>query len=432
MITSTNQTPGGGNGPTPHGGNGACHAEQTGVSGQIEVASQALRLLRPEQDVYATKFVEQILQFADRVGTSDIHLQPTADGFDVRFRCDGVLQPIGVFPIGDSSSVVSRLKAISNLLSYRNDVPQEGRIELPNDGSEIRVSTFPTLYGERAVLRFFGKGNRFKQLEQLGHSDDVTQSIRDTLAETSGAMIVAGPAGSGKSTTLYACLRHLVEASRGERSLLTIEDPIEVPIPGVSQSQVNAPAGFDLHTGLRSLLRQDPEVIMIGEIRDRLTAEIAIQACLTGQLMLTTFHADSAATAVSRLLDMGIEPYLMRSGVIGIMCQRLLRTLCDCAQETTRETEFCGLPVTWARNPTGCERCNGTGYIGRYVASEFLSLKDSAHADRILDTKDSRAIYRIAIEHGMKSIWERATEMVRSGMTSPSEVRRVLGVSMRI
>ena len=227
-------------------------------------------------------------------------------------------------------------------------------------------------------------------------------------------------------------LRHLVDASGGARSLLTIEDPIEVPIPGVSQSQVNAPAGFDLHTGLRSLLRQDPEVIMIGEIRDRLTAEIAIQACLTGQLMLTTFHADSAATAVSRLLDMGIEPYLMRSGVIGIMCQRLLRTLCECAQESTSEEDFYNLPVNRARTPLGCERCNDTGYRGRIVTSEFLSLKDSVRADQILDTKDSRAIYRIAIENGMVSLWARAIELVRDGITSPAEVRRVLGMSMRV
>ncbi len=425
MITSTETTP-------AAASNGSARPEAIGIGQEIDKVTDSLRRLRPEKDIYATEFVDQILQFADRVGTSDIHLQPTVGGFDVRFRCDGVLQQVGVFPIGASSSIVSRLKAISNLLSYRNDVPQEGRIQLTQDSAEIRVSTYPTLYGERAVMRFFGKGNQFKQLDQLGHTDDLTGALRDTLSETSGAMIIAGPAGSGKSTTLYACLRHLVDASRGTRSLLSIEDPIEVPIPGVSQSQVNAPAGFDLHTGLRSLLRQDPEVIMIGEIRDRLTAEIAIQACLTGQLMLTSFHADSAATAVSRLLDMGIEPYLMRSGVIGIMCQRLLRTLCQCGQETTSVADFCGLPVDWARIPVGCERCNHTGYRGRTVASEFLSLKESAHADQILDTKDSRAIYRIALENGMKSLWERATELVREGTTSPTEVRRVLGVSMRI
>ena len=403
-----------------------------GVAGEIRSISESIRSLRPESEAYATEFADKILRFANRVGTSDIHLQPTADGFDVRFRSDGVLQQVGVFPIGASSSIVSRLKAISNLLTYRSDIPQEGRIESPGETAETRVSTYPTLYGERAVLRFFGKDDRFKLLDRLGHTDEVTDSLRDTLAETSGAMIVCGPAGSGKSTTLYACLRHLVEVSGGARSLLSIEDPIEVPIPGVSQSQVNAAAGFDLHTGLRSLLRQDPEVIMIGEIRDRQVAEVAIQACLTGQLMLTTFHADSSATAVSRLLDLGIEPYLMRSGVIGIMCQRLLRTLCECAVESREESDFYGLPIDWARTPGRCDACNRSGYRGRILVSEFLSLKESAQADRILDTKDSRAIYRIAIEGGMKSIWERATELVREGTTSPREVRRVLGVSMRV
>lgn len=398
---------------------------------QRQQLTETLKRFSPQSAAYATQFVEQVLAFAERVGTSDIHLQPTMNGLDVRFRYDGVLQHLGEFPAGAISSVNSRLKVLSNLLTYRSDIPQEGRIALPGEVAEVRVSTYPTLYGERCVLRFFGRGDRLKRLVDLGHTESVVQALFDTLAETSGAMIVTGPAGSGKSTTLYACLRELARTTGGNRSLMTIEDPIEVPIPGVSQSQVNVPAGFDLHTGLRSLLRQDPEVIMIGEIRDPLTAEIAIQACLTGQLMLTSFHADSAATAVSRLLDMGIEPYLLRSGVIGILSQRLLRKLCSCAQVSTNPMDFCGLPVESCIVPKGCDRCNTTGYDGRVIASEFLSLKDSSLADRILDTKDSRAIYRIAVESGMESLWARATQLVRDGITSPIEVRRVLGMSMR-
>jgi len=398
---------------------------------QRQQLTETLKRFSPQTAVYATQFVEQLLAFAEQIGTSDVHLQPTINGLDVRFRHDGVLQHLGEFPTGAISSVISRFKVLSNLLTYRSDIPQEGRIALPGEVAEVRVSTYPTLYGERAVLRFFGRGDRLKRLSDLGHTDIVTQALYDTLAETSGAMIVTGPAGSGKSTTLYACLRELARMSGGNRSLMTLEDPIEVPIPGVSQSQVNAPAGFDLHTGLRSLLRQDPEVIMIGEIRDPLTAEIAIQACLTGQLMLTTFHADSSATAVSRLLDMGIEPYLLRSGVIGILSQRLLRRLCNCAEVSTNEMNFCGLPIDSCYVPRGCDKCNSTGYSGRVVASEFLSLKDSSLADQILDTKDSRAIYRIATESGMESLWGRATQLVRDGVTSPIEVRRVLGMSMR-
>ncbi len=412
--------------------NGAASDTESSLKTKVEGLIERLNQFSPKSTAYATQFVAQLMDFADSIGTSDVHLQPTLDGLEVRFRFNGVLQPLGEFPLGASSSVVSRLKVLSNLLTYRSDIPQEGRIALPGEAAEVRVSTFPTLYGERAVLRFFGRGGNLKRLEDLGHTASITQSLFDTLAETSGAMLVTGPAGSGKSTTLFACLRELAHSTRGNRSLLTIEDPIEVPLSGVSQSQVNVPAGFDLHTGLRSLLRQDPEVIMIGEIRDPLTAEIAIQACLTGQLMLTTFHADSASTAVTRLLDMGIEPYLLRSGVIGIMSQRLLRRVCQCATTSHNEQDFCGLPVDSCLIPQGCEKCNMTGYQGRVVASEFLSLKDSGLADQILDTRDSRAIYRIATSNGMKSIWENATDLVRNGITSPTEVRRVLGLSMRI
>ena len=392
----------------------------------------SLSRLRPSTDIYATEFVDQLLKFAVDVGTSDVHLQPTLNGFEIKFRSDGVLQPLGEFPVGASSSVVSRLKVLSNLLTYRTDIPQEGRVASPKDGSEIRVSTYPTLHGERAALRFFGNDQDFQSLSVLGHTDAVSTAILDTLDETSGAMLVTGPAGSGKSTTLFACLRHIVASELGARSVVTLEDPIEVPIPGTAQSQVNEAAGFDLHTGLRSLLRQDPEVIMIGEIRDRVSAEIAIQACLTGQLMLTTYHADSAATAVSRLLEMGIEPYLLRSGVIGILSQRLLRTLCECAEHSNDSEQFYGLPVDHARVPVGCDQCNGFGYRGRTMASEFLSLKESSLASAVLDNRDSREIYRIAIDSGMESLWVRATNLVREGVTSPREVRRVLGVSMRV
>ncbi|KAA5546326.1 type II/IV secretion system protein [Roseiconus nitratireducens] len=387
--------------------------------------------LRPETDAYATEFVEALLDFARRVETSDVHLHPVAQGLEIRFRNDGVLLCLGQFPAGASSNIVSRLKVLSNLLTYRSDIPQEGRLQ-SDQGGDIRVSTYPTLHGERGVLRFFGHGNQYRDLEELGHATEVVDQIKDCLQETSGALLICGPAGSGKSTTLYACLRHLVQETSGTRNLMSLEDPIEVPIAGVSQSQVNAAAGFDLHVGLRSLLRQDPEVIMVGEIRDPTTAEIAIQASLTGQLMLTSFHADSSVTAVSRLLDMGIEPYLLRSGVIGICCQRLLRKLCHCAGDSRDPQEFYGLPIDWARVPGGCPECCDSGYRGRVIASEFLPLRDAGLATAILDTRDSRASYRVATEAGMKSVWQSATDLVRQGITSPAEVRRVLGVAMRI
>ncbi|MGB7345583.1 MAG: GspE/PulE family protein [Pirellulaceae bacterium] len=407
-------------------------ADSSTLQRDVQETSKQLSELRADTNAYPTQFVDTLLEFASRSNTSDVHLQPVATGIEIRFRHDGVLQKLGEFQDGKDASIITRLKVLSDLLTYQNDLPQEGRVVAPKATAEVRVSTFPTLYGERAVLRFFGQTQLLTQLQDLGHTPEVTQAINDTLAETSGAVLITGPAGSGKSTTLYACVRKIVRAAGGNRSILSIEDPIEVPVPGVAQSQVNAAGRFDLNTGLRSLLRQDPEVIMIGEIRDPLTAEIAIQACLTGQLMLTTFHSDSAATAISRLLDMGIEPYLLRSGVIGILSQRLLRVLCECGEQSRDQNQFCGLPIDECRVPRGCDVCNHTGYRGRILISEFLSLKDSSLADQLLDTKDSRAIYRIAVENGMKSLWERATDLVREKVTSPSEVRRVLGMSMRV
>ena len=226
---------------------------------------------------------------------------------------------------------MARLKVLADLLTYRTDVPQEGRIRSPETAVEMRVSTFPTLYGEKAVVRLFTSSSRFLQLADLGLGADVDEALSRLLGETSGAILVVGPAGSGKTTTLYACLREIAARSEGGRSIVTLEDPIEVALPGVAQSQVNLPAGFDLTSGLRSIMRQDPEVIMVGEIRDRPTAQIALEASLTGQLVLSSFHAPGAAGAISRLLEMGLEPYVLRSGLLAVVSQRLLRKLCGCA-----------------------------------------------------------------------------------------------------
>jgi general secretion pathway protein E len=375
--------------------------------------------------------VDSLLDFAHAVGTSDVHVQPTRVGIEVKFRNDGVLQTLGNFPLGANSSIISRLKVMARLLTYQSEVPQEGRIESPNHGREIRVSTFPTLYGERGVLRFFGHDKEYTTLDELGNPIAVTRQIREALLETSGAILITGPAGSGKSTTLYACLRHLVDSNKGSRSIVSIEDPIEVPVEGVAQSQVNIGAGFDLKTGLRSLMRQDPEVIIVGEIRDRDTAEFAIQASLTGQLLLATFHADTATTAVTRLIEMQIEPFLVRSGLIAVINQRLLRALCVCAKESTNAHDFEGMDVERVRVPVGCMRCNRSGYFGRLIISEYLDLRNAGLGSGILMKSDSRELYRLAIGCGMVPLAEQAAEIVRQGKTSPAEVRRVLGSGMR-
>jgi general secretion pathway protein E len=402
------------------------------LAAALRQAHGRLGTMSAASPLYATEVVDALLDFAHSVGTSDIHLQPCPSGLDVRFRHDGVLQPVGVIAPGGTSSITARLKVLADLLTYKTDIPQEGRIERPRHGREIRVSTFPTMHGERAVLRFFGHHREFSTLEDLGNPPQATERICDALVETSGAMLISGPAGSGKSTTLYACLRHIVASTNGSRSIVSIEDPIEVPVAGVAQSQVDPASGFDLGTGLRSLMRQDPEVIMVGEIRDRDTAEFAIQASLTGQLLLATFHSDTAASAVTRLIEMGIEPFLVRSGLITVFTQRLLRTLCgDCARESTDPADMHGMEVDRARVPGGCPSCNGTGYRGRTMISELLDVRGDQVGRAILRKADSRELYRIAIDNGMTPLFMQAAGLVRAGRTSPAEVWRVLGAAIR-
>jgi type II secretory ATPase GspE/PulE/Tfp pilus assembly ATPase PilB-like protein len=269
----------------------------------------------------------------------------------------------------------------------------------------------------------------------LSLPDEVRARLGELLRQTSGAILITGPAGSGKTTTAYACVREVLEGAAprsphvtlGARCVVTIEDPIEVAIDGAAQSQVNAAAGFDLAQGLRSILRQDPEVVLVGEIRDRETAEGTFGAALTGHLVLTTFHATSAAGAVSRLAEMGIEPYLLRSGVLAIVHQRLVRRLCECAEWSAEDADRCGYGVARARRATGCERCGGTGYRGRVVLAEMLEPTATQLGRAILDRDDAARIEALAIEAGLVPIAERARAALESGTTSAAELRRVLG-----
>jgi general secretion pathway protein E len=415
-----------------------------------QLAAQ-LGKLNAAQNSYASQFVSELLAAACQQGTSDVHLHPTASGLEVRWRIDGVLQLVGTFPPGETADVVSRLKVLAGLLTYRTDVPQEGRLEevrgreslvavrppleasltkTPDPlgkKSEMRVSTFPTLCGERAVVRIFAAAGRFLYPDELGLPDEVHAGLLRKLAETSGALLITGPAGSGKTTTAYAALRHLARMVGGSKSLVSLEDPIEVALPGVSQSQVNVAAGFDLAAGLRSLMRQDPEVILVGEIRDRPAAETAFQAALTGHLVLTTFHASNCTSALSRLADMGIEPYLLRSGIRGVLSQRLVRKLCACAQTVQREEQKLGLPVTAGRVAGKCEACAGTGYSGRLVLAELLPPLEGDLATAVLARRDSQSLLATAISSGLIPLFTRACQAVEAGWTDPAEIRRVLG-----
>ena len=375
-----------------------------------------------------SEMVDIILSNAQQAGVSDVHLLPDESGLNMLWRIDGVLQTVATFPKSVSSNVVSRLKVMSELLTYRVDIPQEGRIHQPDStGIEMRVSTFPTLYGEKAVVRLFVASGQYRYLNELGFSADLEGNLRQLLLRNGGIILVTGPAGSGKTTTIYACLRELVNKFGEQKSLVTLEDPIEAVVPGVAQSQINPNAEFTYGTGLRSLMRQDPEVIVVGEIRDRETAEIVFQASLTGHLVMTTFHAGSAAGAISRLSDMDIEPYLLRSGILGIVSQRLVRTLCECSAPIQDDSEKLGLNVQQAWNPVGCDNCGGTGYRGRLVLAELLlpDLKELGRA--ILTRGDATEIEELAIQSGMETCMNAACRAIESNKTSPAEVRRVLG-----
>ena len=403
-----------------------------------EVASQRLSkqlsTVRVDQSSAAVDLVSILLDEARGASASDVHLQPTPSGLEVHLRVDGVLARVAVLPVAVAANVVARLKVLAGLLTYRTDVPQEGRIRSGSSlgMGEVRVSTFPTLHGERAAIRLFaGPGQRLR-LVDLGLPDDAREALARHLQDTSGAILLTGPAGTGKTTTIYACLRELVAGTGGGRSIATLEDPIEAAVDGVSQSQVNLAAGFDLATGLRSLLRQDPEVIVVGEIRDRGTAELAFQASLTGHLVLTTFHAGSAAGAISRLIEMGIEPYLIRSGLVAVVSQRLVRTLCECARPANLEDVIdarsrLGLAVAPSRLAVGCEACLGSGYRGRMVLAEWLD--PTCLAPEALGARhtDLATLEAQALRTGMISLWTRALGAIEAGLTTPAEVRRVLG-----
>jgi type II secretory ATPase GspE/PulE/Tfp pilus assembly ATPase PilB-like protein len=336
--------------------------------------------------------VERLLADARARGASDLHLDPTEKGVEVTVRRDGVLEPVETLPADLGPRVVGRLKALAELLAYRTDVPQEGRIAGP---AEARVATFPTLLGERVAVRFDAQEGEPAGLSALELPPDTLQSLARAIREPEGVLLLTGPAGSGKTTTLYSCLREMA-AETPRRSLFTLEDPVERRVKGVTQTQVNAAAGLTFARALRSLLRQDPDVILVGEIRDRETAAIALEAGLTGHLVLSTVHAGTAPQVFARLLEMGIEPFVATTAVRGVLAQRLLR-----------------------RREEG-------GYRGRVVAAEWLPMTAELRRT-VLARGDGEALERAAREGGLPSLRDAARRLVESGITDEREVERVLG-----
>ena len=378
------------------------------------------------------KLVNLMITEALKERASDIHIEPSEAGMSVRYRIDGVLYNVLSPPKRYQQAIVSRIKIMANLNIAENRLPQDGRIRIKYGGNDvdIRVSIVPSVVGERVVLRLLVKDEKKFNIEKLGMSDEVLKNFRDLLRIPHGIIIVSGPTGSGKTTTLYAAIK---EINTPERNIITIEDPVEYRIRGISQIQVNPKINLTFANGLRSILRQDPEVIMVGEIRDRETAEIAVQAAMTGHLVLSTVHTNDAASGIVRLLDMGIEPYLIASTVNAFLSQRLVRVLCSwCKEEVKVDRDLLlaegidpGILGDTMYRAAGCPKCQNTGYRGRVGIFEMIKIDDDIRK-MIVSRKDASYIRDACVKKGMKTMFDDGLEKVRKGITTIDEVLRVI------
>ena len=381
------------------------------------------------EDGPAVKLVRSIVAQAIERGASDVHFDPETDGMEVRMRVDGVLSDSTPIPKHLVASVVSRIKILADLDIAERRLPQDGRISLSVDGRpvDLRVVVLPLIEGESVVLRVLDRNRERLSLEALGLQGQDLERVNAVLQRTHGAVLATGPTGSGKTTTLYAALSSI---SSRERTILTIEDPVEYRVPGIRQVQVSTKTGLTFAAGLRAMVRADPDVIMVGEIRDSDSAKIAVQAAVTGHLVLSTLHTNDAATAITRLIDMGVEPFLVASAMDCVIAQRLVRELCaDCKAPSAIEMPPGpdGEPSI-VFEPVGCPRCFGTGYRGRLGVFEVMAVTDEIRS-AALRLGSSEEIARIAVEQGMTRLRDDGLAKVRSGQTSLAEVARVAGAS---
>ena len=384
-------------------------------------------------DAPVVRLVNSILQQAIQRGASDVHFAPQDGDMRTQLRVDGLLVTSATVPGRMAAGVISRIKIMADLDIAERRLPQDGRISVAIAGREvdIRVVTLPLVGGESVVMRILDRPDGQVSLEQLGLPTEERLRLERACSRTSGAILVTGPTGSGKTTTLYSALAML---NTGEKGLITIEDPVEYKMAGVRQMQVNNKAGVTFATGLRSMLRADPDVVMVGEIRDRETAHIAVEAALTGHLVLSTLHTNDAPSAISRLLDMGVEPFLVASAVRCIVAQRLARKLCEACKRpmhiTAEALRLSGFSMATedidAFEPEGCSRCSNSGYRGRLGFYEVLDVDDEIH-ELVVHRASALEIAAAAEKAGMRRLHEVALESVREGSTSASEVTRVLG-----
>ena len=392
-------------------------------------------LLEDTSEAPVIKFVNLMFSKAAKNRASDIHIEPYQQELAIRFRVDGLLYPMFSPPKRLHPAITSRIKVMAGLNIAEKRVPQDGRIEIRvgDKNIDIRISTLPTVYGERIVLRLLDKSSRMFELHELGMPEDRLAEMRRLITLSHGIILVTGPTGSGKTTSLYAALS---EINTPEKNIITIEDPVEYQIPGIGQVPVNRKVGLNFANGLRTIVRQDPDVILVGEIRDLETAEIAIQAALTGHLVFSTLHTNDAASAITRLIDMGIEPFLITSSVLAIVAQRLVRTICpyckqpaelssklmqelDVSREELKRATIC--------TGQGCEKCLDTGYLGRSGIYEILKVTENIKKT-VLATSDANAIQKEAVREGMRTLRQEGAEKVMRGISTTEEVLRVTQV----
>lgn len=384
-------------------------------------------------DAPGVKLANMILEQAVKQRASDVHLEPREDDLRVRYRIDGIMRDVMVVPRHLRGDVNSRIKIMANLDITERRRPQDGRLQLRLDDLtvDVRISTLPTVYGEKIVARILHRTHNVLELEDFGFAAQNFQRIQAMLRQSQGLILVTGPTGSGKTTTLYGFLNQL---NSPEKNIITVEDPVEYRLEGINQVQVNPRVDLTFATGLRTVLRQDPDIIMVGEIRDRETADIAVRSALTGHLVLSTLHTNSAVASVVRLLNMGIEPYLISSTVIGVIAQRLVRTICpECKKSVpldnpvaVRFIQSLGIePPEYVYQGTGCPLCNDTGYRGRTVVEEVMlftkdirrAIDDGAHESELLE---------IAIRGGMETLPVNTVDKLVRGVTTTEELLRTV------
>jgi type IV pilus assembly protein PilB len=409
-------------------------------AGEAEASDlEVVDLRESADDAPVIKLVHSIIAEAAERGASDIHFEPQPDAHGksgsemrVRMRIDGVLSDQATVPRRMVSGVISRIKIMGDLDISERRIPQDGRVGLTVEGRhvDVRVVTLPSVVGESVVLRILDKDNVRLKLESLGMHEHELDRFRTSFNRAHGAVLVTGPTGSGKSTTLYAAL---AELNLPERGIITIEDPVEYQIEGITQVQINPKAGLTFATGLRSMMRADPDVLMVGEIRDRETAQIAVEGALTGHMVLSTLHTNDAPSSITRLIEMGIEPFLVASALDSVVAQRLARTLCThCKRRTIVTAEVLrthGFHAHYdieAYEPVGCVRCSGMGYRGRVGIYEVMTMSDDIR-ELTLERAAADQIAAVAMREGMRRMREDGLEKVKSGITTMSEIARVTG-----